>query len=432
MTLIAIAAAAVISTFIFYRVIREELIIDFKNCAKLIESIDSSSGDIPEIPGLRITIIEESGKALYDSSADTGQMGNHRERPEVAQAFSEGEGQSTRKSETVGKNVFYYACLMKNGQVVRIGRDVSSVQAFITGSLPLLIILCVLLFSACALLANVLTTSFLRPILKIAKNPDANVSDGGYEEMKPIVRMIKEQHELTMRDSERRQEFTTNVSHELKTPLAAISGYAELISNGMGDEADMRRYGRDIQRNAERLLNLINDVIRLSELDTAEEAVRGFVPVDLAAEAEKSCEMLIFQAEKRNVTIAFEGSPGEKCIVNGDAQMLSELIYNLCDNAVRYNNPGGSVTVSVRSSGNEVLLTVKDTGIGIPVKDQERIFERFYRVDKSRSRETGGTGLGLAIVKHIVEQHPGALLSMNSIIGKGTEITVSFPRMKGE
>lgn len=432
MTLISIAAAALISSFIFYRVVQEELLIDLKNCAKLVESIDSSSGEIPGIPGLRITIISESGTAVYDSLADPGSMDNHRERPEVAQAFSEGEGQSIRESETLGKNVFYYACLMKNHEVVRVARDVSSMKAFITGSLPLLIILCILLFLLCMVLASVLTASILKPILRIARNPDANVSDGGYEELTPIVHMIKEQHELTRRDSERRQEFTTNVSHELKTPLAAISGYAELVANGMGDEAAMRRYGRDIHRNAERLLSLINDVIRLSELDSAESERERFKPVDLAAEAEKCCEMLTFQADKREVTITFEGTHEEECVVNGDAQMLSELIYNLCDNAVRYNNPGGSVRVSVMPSGNEVLLSVEDTGIGIPVKDQERIFERFYRVDKSRSRETGGTGLGLAIVKHIVEQHPGAKLSINSIIGKGTEVTVRFPKMKGE
>ncbi len=432
MTLIAIIASALITAFIFYRIAREEILVDLKNCAKLVEAVDLVGGDLPEIPGLRVTIISEDGTAVYDSFADTGLMGNHRERPEVAEAFASGEGQIIRESETAGKIAFYYALRVSGGEVVRVARDVSSMAAFIAGSLPLLILLGLLLFIVCFFLAQVLTASILRPIVKIAKNPDANVSDGGYEELTPIVEMIREQHELTRRDSVRRQEFTTNVSHELKTPLAAISGYAELVANGMGSEADMRRYGRDIHRNAERLLSLINDVIRLSELDISEEDLRHFVPVDLAAEAEKCCEMLIFQAEKRNVTVSYEGVRDKSCTVYGDPQMLSELVYNLCDNAVRYNNPGGSVTVSVHTAGGEVLLTVKDTGIGIPEKDRKRIFERFYRVDKSRSRETGGTGLGLAIVKHIVEQHPGASISMGSEVGKGTEITVRFPKMKGE
>ncbi|MCR5295588.1 MAG: two-component sensor histidine kinase [Lachnospiraceae bacterium] len=431
LSLVSIAATIFISALVFYDVLRREVLIDLKNCAGLIEAIDLAGGEMPDVPDLRVTIIDREGKALYDSLADTGLLGNHKERPEVTAAFKNGEGRAIRRSETLGKNAFYYAFRMRNGNVVRVARDVSSMTLFLMGSFPLLLLLCVLIAAASFLVARALTDGILKPITSIANDPDAILSNGGYEELEPIVTAIKEQHELAFKDALRRQEFTANVSHELKTPLAAISGYAELVANGMGDEEAIRKYGRDIHRNSERLLFLINDVIRLSELDSASEHQQDFAEVDLEKEAEMCCEMLSFQADKRKVAIFFEGKAAGQGIVRGSAQMLSELIYNLCDNAVRYNNPGGSVRVIVDASEREVILKILDTGIGIPKEDQERIFERFYRVDKSRSRETGGTGLGLAIVKHIVEQHPGAYLAMKSEIGKGTAVEVHFPKIIG-
>lgn len=220
-----------------------------------------------------------------------------------------------------------------------------------------------------------------------------------------------------------RQEFTANVTHELKTPLTSISGYAELIESGIASEEDVIRFATGIRKSADRLLTLINDIIRLSELDdTARE--EHFERLNLFELARTSVEMLSINAEKHNVTIHFSGA---ESYVRGDRQMIEELLYNLCDNAIRYNNEDGRVDVSVMPGGNGTVLQVKDTGIGIPPEHQERIFERFYRVDKSRSKSTGGTGLGLAIVKHILARHE-ASIQLTSELGKGTCITVTFPQ----
>lgn len=218
-----------------------------------------------------------------------------------------------------------------------------------------------------------------------------------------------------------RQEFTANVSHELKTPLQSIIGSAELIENGLVKSEDMPRFVGHIRNEASRLVTLINDIIHLSQLDENSTVVNE--SVDLYEVAGEAIEVLTAAAAKKNVTIEL---CGEHCIINGVRRYLYEIVYNLCDNAIRYNTDGGRVTVHVRSADNEAVLLVADTGIGIPPEHQSRIFERFYRVDKSHSKETGGTGLGLSIVKHAAAFH-GGKIEMNSVFGEGTEIKVLFP-----
>ena len=229
---------------------------------------------------------------------------------------------------------------------------------------------------------------------------------------------IQSQHADIMRNATLRQDFTANVSHELKTPLTSISGYSELIENGMASEADTRKFAGEIHRNSERLLTLINDILRLSELDVSNDKHLSVEDVDLYDIALSCQAMLEPSAEKHNVKVLVSGS---KCIVKADKQMMEELIYNLCDNAIRYNKPDGTVWIKVEDQ----CLEVKDNGIGISKEYQERIFERFFRVDKSRSKQTGGTGLGLAIVKHIVELH-GAKVTLESDESVGTTVTVRF------
>ena len=192
----------------------------------------------------------------------------------------------------------------------------------------------------------------------------------------------------------------------------------------MADSDDVVRFAGEIHKSSNRLLSLINDIIRLSELDTSDRDVQ-YENVNLRITAQDCVEMLKLNAQKRKVSIKWEG---EDAIVCANKQMMEELIYNLCDNAIRYNNENGTVTVSTYMDDNKSVVSVKDTGIGIPKEYQERIFERFYRVDKSRSKSTGGTGLGLAIVKHIVAQHKGAKIYVESEAGTGTEIKVVFDR----
>lgn len=220
-----------------------------------------------------------------------------------------------------------------------------------------------------------------------------------------------------------RREFTANVSHELKTPLHTISGYAELLANGMVEEKDTAEFSQKIYAEAQRMIRLVEDIIRLSNLDEgATELARE--EADLLKIAEKAVESLAPAAEKENVSVEFSG---EKAELSGIPQLLSAIVYNLTDNAIKYNHSGGKVFVSVTNVPDGVLLSVKDTGIGIPKDQQERVFERFYRVDKSHSKEVGGTGLGLSIVKHAAKLH-GAKITLESEPGKGTEIAVLFPK----
>ena len=221
-----------------------------------------------------------------------------------------------------------------------------------------------------------------------------------------------------------RREFTANVSHELKTPLQGIIGSAELLENGMVKSEDVPRFVGHIRAEAQRLVTLIGDIIRLSELDEGGELPTE--PVDLLALARETAENLSGAGEKKNVTITVAGNPA---VVTGVRRLLYEIVYNLCDNAVKYNVEGGRVEVRVASEGGKAHVTVKDTGIGIPAEQQSRVFERFYRVDKSHSKASGGTGLGLSIVKHAVQYHHGSV-ELKSEVGKGTEITVFLPQEK--
>ncbi len=239
-----------------------------------------------------------------------------------------------------------------------------------------------------------------------------------------LMKAIQKRKLETVEDNAKmRQEFTANVSHELKTPLTAISGYAELIANDMiAPESEIQRVAGEIHSNAKRLITLINDVIRLSELDSG--AVEEMLePVSLSSIAQTCVSMLQISAEKHHVTLRYRG---EEVEILGTRQMVEEILYNLCDNAIRYNKENGSVDVVVEQKDDKAVLWVRDTGIGIPEIHQERVFERFYRVDKGRSKSTGGTGLGLAIIKHILPSLNGEI-QLNSEEMQGTEIKVTFP-----
>ena len=221
-----------------------------------------------------------------------------------------------------------------------------------------------------------------------------------------------------------RREFTANVSHELKTPLQGIIGSAELIENGMVKPEDMSRFVGHIRLEAQRLVTLIGDIIRLSQLDEGGDMPRE--NVDLLSVASAVADDLLPSADGQGISIAVEGSPAN---VYGVKRLLYEIVYNLCDNAIKYNRQGGSVKISTVSEGGFSSVTVSDTGIGIAPEYQNRIFERFFRVDKSHSKSSGGTGLGLSIVKHAVQYHHGKI-ELTSTLGKGTSITVSFPAIQ--
>ena len=220
-----------------------------------------------------------------------------------------------------------------------------------------------------------------------------------------------------------RKSFVANVSHELKTPLTSICGISDMLMNGIVKPEDVKGFGGDINREAARLLALVNDIIRLSELDEGAEDTDKAEITDILEVANDAVKSISGVAKKAGITVTAEG---DSTLVNGGKSLIFEMIYNLCDNAVKYNRENGSVKVTVGSAGGSAFIRVSDTGIGIAPEHIDRIFERFYRVDKSRSKQSGGTGLGLSIVKHIALSLDGKI-STESKPGYGTEITVSLP-----
>lgn len=371
---------------------------------------------------IRITLISPDGSVIYDSLAPAKELEDHGNRPEVKEAFALGEGNEIRKSDTLGKSTYYYAILLENGTVLRGARDAAGIYSLMAYAVPYLVVMVLLLIIICGILSYYMAEGIIRPVKRMAENVENADSVEAYEEMRPFIDAIKRQHDAVLENARLRQEFTANVSHELKTPLTAISGYSELIENGMvAEKGEIRRFCGEIHKSAGRLLTLINDVIRLSELDDSGNN-EVLEPVDLLESARNCVDMLQISAQKHHVTLSVEG---ESAIILATKQMVEEVLYNLCDNAIRYNRENGSVFVVVENRLDTARLSVRDTGIGIPGEHQERIFERFYRVDKSRSKSTGGTGLGLAIVKHILIKLD-AVISLVSEPEKGTEITVTF------
>lgn len=423
---VAIILTSIFATFTYYRIFKTEVFGNLRTCAHVLaEGIPDENIDLGDYPvvdeELRITLIDEDGTVLMDTNADIGGMGNHGERPEIKQAFLEGEGKDVRRSETLERSTFYYAMRLKDGDILRVAKETGSIYSMFFDAIPSLTMIAVILFAFCAVLAHFLTKSFIAPIEKVAKNLDGQVDVGSYKELTPFLETIQEQHQNILKSAKMRQDFTANVTHELKTPLTSISGYAELIESGMTGEKETRRFAKEIHRNAKRLIRLINDILQLSELDTRETALET-EQLNLYGMAATCVEMLKINAEPNQVKLNVRG---KSAWIEGNRSMIEELLYNLCSNAIRYNKPNGTVEVSVTKTEEGVLLQVADTGIGIPTKHQERIFERFYRVDKSRSKERGGTGLGLAIVKHIVAEH-GAKMTLESEEGVGTTISVLF------
>lgn len=423
---IAIVATAMSAMFLFFHFLTDQIFDDLKANAHVIATFDHKelkkelNYDLAK-DGLRITIVAEDGSVTYDSAQDAATMENHGNRPEIAKAIESGEGKAMRRSQTSSQHTFYYAYRMENGEILRVGKESGSIYQYLSSLLILIVIIGVLVFCVCVWFSHLLTRRLVEPIEKLADNLVLINEEDVYEEMRPFVSTIKKQHMDILNHSQMRQEFTANVSHELKTPLTAISGYAELIESGMTNENDTAHFASEIHQSAERLQALINDIIKLSELDDSDLKLE-FEPLDLYECATNCISMLKIQAAKNEVTLIQEGS---SVPMSGNKTLIEELFFNLCSNAVRYNKKGGSVTVTTTIENGRPTLIVSDTGIGIPKQHQDRIFERFYRVDKSRSKSTGGTGLGLAIVKHIVAQHE-AQMTLKSDEGVGTEIKITF------
>lgn len=343
----------------------------------------------PAPQDLRITWVEADGTVRYDSQAPAEGLPNHRDRAEIRQALETGTGYSARFSDTLTKKTINCAARLSDGTVLRV--------------------------SAQRLTALALTIAMLQPICILALT--AIILSAVLASRTAVLA-----GDVTGQEAERsRREFSANVSHELKTPLQSILGSAELLENGLVPADDVPHFAGRIRAESSRLVALIEDIIRLSQLDEAVPIPRE--PVELREVAEDVAASLQDSAAAKGVSLTVTGEEAE---LQGVPGLVREMVFNLCDNAIKYNVPGGTVEVSVSRREGGALLTVRDTGIGIPPKYQGRVFERFFRVDKSRSKASGGTGLGLSIVKHGAQYH-GAKISLRSQPDRGTEISVLFP-----
>lgn len=370
---------------------------------------------------LRVTLVDVDGTVLFDNTVAASELDNHATRPEIEKAMENGWGQKIRKSDTVGHIDYYYAIMLNDGKILRISKEISSVYMVLMMVLPFSLAIIVIISYVGIVVARLLTKKLISPIEAVAGKLDEDFIDAPYTELYPFINKIRAQHEQVLASAKKIQDFSANASHELKTPLTSISGYAQLIEGNDLEPEKIKHFSHEIDRNANRMLNLIDDIIKLSKLDN-DELQEEFEQLDLYTIAKEEMAELQQAAELKNIDLQLEGEP---VVINGNPNLIRELFTNIVQNAIRYNNNGGKVSVRIyEEKGNRIIL-VEDTGIGIPKDDLDRVFERFYRVDKSRSKAGGGTGLGLSIVKHIADIHD-ADIQIESELGTGTKVMVTF------
>ena len=375
------------TTFAYFAdVQRQQLKTETEMAALAVDELQA--GYLVQLPeeNYRVTWISPDGQVLYDSDMAASQMENHLEREEVQAAMRKGYGESQRYSGTMTVKMLYSAQRLADGSVLRLSMPQQTILMVIWDmALPIGFILLVVIGVSVAIAAR-------------------ETKKANQEETEAM-----------------RREFTANVSHELKTPLHSISGFAELLKNGMVMEQDTGYFAEKIYNEAQRMIKLVQDIIILSRLDEGQENTTRS-SVNLYQMAEGVIANLEPMADKNGITIELIG---QQVVMEGIPHLLNSMLFNICENAIKYNKPEGSVLVEVSEISGHPRITVRDSGIGIPMRDRSRIFERFYRVDKSHSKEVGGTGLGLSIVKHAARLH-NAKLEVDSIVGEGTLITVKF------
>lgn len=421
-----LAIAYAITIFFVYERVRTLAEKDVRYECSYISAAANISGErylkqLDEVePGTRVTLIAPNGDVLYDTGENAETLENHSNRPEVKEALKSGYGQASRRSDTLNEDLFYAAQRLDDGNVLRISKPVKTVFFTALELLPVMIAIGAAMLVLAIFISSRQARKLVDPINHL--DLDNPLENDIYEELRPLLQRIDEQNKAKDSIANMRKEFSANVSHELKTPLTSISGYAEIIRDGIVKPDDIPQFSDRIYKEANRLVALINDTIKISELDEGE-VTDAMETVDLYEVAKEVVNRLGGKTRENNIRVTLTG---ESCKVQGICRLLDEMIYNITENAIKYNRPGGRVSVWVGRDVSGPKVVVSDTGIGIPEDQQERIFERFYRVDKSRSKERGGTGLGLSIVKHGAEIHH-AKIEVRSKVGEGTTMAILFP-----
>lgn len=422
---ITLAISYLLLTVAVYNQTFQNLQVEVEQEARYIkEAIDISGTDYLEAmdnvqQNTRVTVITPEGNVVYDTKDDELTLANHKNRIEVKAALLHGEGRDVRVSDTIKERSIYYALLLKDGNVLRVSRTVDNVLPMFIQVLPYITVIAVVMICFAIILARWQTSRLIRPINELDLNEP--LKNEIYEEFKPLLERIDKQNKEKDAAAQMRKEFSANVSHELKTPLTSISGYAEIMKSGLVKPEDMPKFSERIYDEACRLITLVEDIIKLSKLDEERVEIEK-EDVDLYELAMDVCSRLSLPAERKGVQIKVHG---ESVICHGVRPVLQEMIYNICANGIKYNKDGGKLDVWVGNTLSGKKVIVRDSGIGIPKEDLDRIFERFYRVDKSHSKQSGGTGLGLSIVKHGAMLHQ-AEVHVESELGKGTKMELIF------
>ena len=400
-------------------------VLDKQNDTNAVEALEN----IP-IVNTRATLIDADGTVLYDSQVDASALENHSQRTEFKEAKESGQGVVMRRSDTLGADTLYAAVQLGDGSVLRLAESRASLASFLGGAAWQLGISLVVIFLVSLLLSRIVTRMVVRPLVSIdLAHP---LENDAYAEVQPLLarvdlqrRELEDQNEELQHAVTLRRDFTGNVSHEMKTPLQVIGGYAELIENGVVSAEDLPHIAGLIREESNTMRELVDDVLTLSKLD---ESAGPGEPVLIREVCDRVAGRLELAAEEKHVNISLDCC---EAIVVGTPSMIEQMVYNLVDNAIKYSPEGAQVFVSCETyvandGANTVRLCVQDEGPGIPDEAKERVFERFFRLDSSRSRETGGTGLGLAIVKHVAESSNG-LAYVKDAPGGGSIFVVELP-----
>lgn len=376
----------------------------------------------------RITLIAADGTVLFDSGLKIKEMDNHADRVEIRLANEKGEGSSLRFSDTLTHRTINYAKKLKDGRILRMSMDQNYVVAMLSWLIPPMGIIITAVFFFSAFLSSKVSDNILKPLYGLdLEHPEENST---YEELRPLTQRIESQnrklkekiYEEMSKKTRKRSEFTANMTHELKTPLTSISGFAELMMKDEMDFETVKDFSKSIYDESARLIRLVGDIIKIEEMDERMESY-VFEPVDLNVIAKDVCERLKIAAAKKDIKVEVSD---KEAVVYGVENILFEMLYNLCDNAIKYNVEEGFIQINTYADQKGAFFSIKDSGIGIPTEEQERIFDRFYRVDKSRSKELGGTGLGLSVVRQGAVIH-SAEIRILSKERAGTQIILEFP-----
>ena len=381
--------------------------------------------NFPASPLTRITLIDTRGKVIYDSEANHDAMENHENRPEVKTAQRDGHGNADRVSATVGKRDFYYAERLADGRILRVARSADDMFSTLISFIPWLVLMALGIGFLAYLVARRLTNKLILPLEDV--DLDHPLGSETYDELAPFLLRIAKQNQALKDAANLRREFTANVSHELKTPLQSISGYAEIINAGIAKPEDVPRFVAKIGSEAARLIEMVDNILKLSRLDEGG-LEDQLVNIDLKSVVSSCCQRLEERARTQQVEL-MQVLPERPVSLRCVPAVVDEIVFNLVENAIKYNQPGGRVTVSLPPDPEgTVQLRGRDPGKGIAKEDQQRIFERFYRGEKSHTGTIPGNGLGLALVKHGVLLHKGTI-NLASTPGEGTEITVTFGKL---